>query len=109
MKHYIKAAVCAAILTTFANAALAQEKVMVGELNWAGDKIIANLVQAIVTERLGGQAGLAPGTNPVIYKAMDRGKGDIDVHPDSWLPNQQNLVVHPEPGCGEDVLRWTKR
>ncbi len=92
MKKIVKIAAIAALLTTSANLALAQEKVMVGELNWAGAKIIANLIQAVITEKLGGQAGLAPGTNPVIYKAMDRGKGDIDVHPDSWLPNQQNLV-----------------
>jgi len=92
MKNFIRTAMCAAMLSATANVALAQEKVMVGELNWAGAKIIANLIEAIITEKLGGQAGLAPGTNPVIYKAMDRGKGDIDIHPDSWLPNQQNLV-----------------
>ncbi len=92
MKKIARISVVAAMLVTSSNFALAQEKVMVGELNWAGAKIIANLLQAIITEKLGGQAELAPGTNPVIYKAMDRGKGDIDIHPDSWLPNQQNLV-----------------
>jgi hypothetical protein len=24
-----------------------------------------------------------------IYAAIDRGKGEIDVHPDIWLPNQE--------------------
>lgn len=92
MKTFIRAMVCAAVLSVSTTQVLAQEKVMVGELNWAGAKIIANLIKAIITERLGGEADLAPGTNPIIYKAMDRGKGDIDIHPDSWLPNQQTLV-----------------
>lgn len=72
--------------------AVAQEKVMIGEPSWTGAQVIAKLIKVVITERLGGQADTVPGTNPVIFQAMSRGKGDIDVHPDVWLPNQQGLV-----------------
>lgn len=29
---------------------------------------------------------------PVIWEAMDRNKGEVDIWPDVWLPNQQGLV-----------------
>ena len=32
---------------------------------------------------------LVPGNNTAIYGAIDRSKGEIEVHPDIWLPNQQ--------------------
>ena len=38
---------------------------------------------------MGGEAELVPGNNTAIYAAIDRGKGEIDVHPDIWLPNQE--------------------
>lgn len=38
------------------------------------------------------QVELVPSTNPVIFKAMGSGKGDIDVHPEVWMPNQKNLA-----------------
>ena len=72
--------------------ATAQDKVMIGEPSWPGAKIIANLIQTVISTRLGGQAAIVPGTNPVIFAAMDGGKGDIDVHPDVWLPNQKSLT-----------------
>ncbi len=75
-----------------AQPAWAQDKVMIGEPSWPGAKIIANLLQHVITNRLGGKAGIVPGTNPVIFAAMDGGKGDIDVHPDVWLPNQKSFT-----------------
>lgn len=71
---------------------LAQSKVMVGEPSWPGAKIIATLIKVVIEDKLGGEADLVPGTNPVIFAAMDGGKGDIDVHPDVWLPNQSSLT-----------------
>ncbi|MBL8359860.1 MAG: hypothetical protein JNN18_05145 [Rubrivivax sp.] len=82
----------AAVLLSAAGAAFANDKVMIGEPNWPGAKIVANLLRTVITTRLGGQVALVPGTNPVIFAAMDGGKGDIDVHPDVWLPNQKSLT-----------------
>jgi glycine betaine/proline transport system substrate-binding protein len=70
----------------------AQEKIMIGEPSWVGAKIIANVLRAVITTKLGAEAAIVPGTNPIIFAAMDGGKGDIDVHPDVWLPNQKSLT-----------------
>ena len=81
-----------AVLLSVTGPLLAADKVMIGEPNWPGARIVANLLKTVITTRLGGEAALVPGTNPVIFAAMDGGKGDIDVHPDVWLPNQKSLT-----------------
>ena len=72
-----------------ATSALGAEKVKIGVPSWTGAQAIAHLLQAVVVERIGGEAELVPGNNATIFQAMDQGKGDIDVHPDVWLPNQE--------------------
>ena len=72
--------------------AMAQELVRVAEPNWASGRAMAGLIKVIIEDKLGGQAELVPGTNAVIFAGMDRGKGEIDVHPDVWLPNQSNFT-----------------
>ncbi|SLN73797.1 Glycine betaine-binding periplasmic protein precursor [Falsiruegeria litorea R37] len=79
-------------LTLAATGAMAQEKVMVGEPSWPGAKIMSRVIGQIIETRLGGEAGYAPGANAVIFAAMDGGRGDIDVHPDVWLPNQSSFT-----------------
>lgn len=72
--------------------AMAQEKVMVGEPSWPGAKIMASLIGTVIETRLGVEVGYAPGTNAVIFASMDGGRGDIDIHPDVWLPNQASFT-----------------
>lgn len=72
--------------------AAAAEQVAIGVPNWTTAQVNANLLAAVVEERIGGEADLVPGTNATIFQAMDQGKGDIDVHPDVWLPNQETFV-----------------
>ena len=72
--------------------AMAAEKIMIGEPNWLGARLMGALIKQIIVDKLGVEADLTPATNVVIFKAMDRGKGDIDVHPDVWRPNQESLV-----------------
>ena len=91
MKRLIAAAGAAAFVA-MAGTAQASDKVMIGEPSWPGAKIVANVLKEVITTKLGGQADLVPGTNPVIFAAMDGGRGDIDVHPDVWLPNQKSLT-----------------
>lgn len=86
------AVLAAAVLGSLATSASASDKVVIGEPSWPGAKIIANLVRTVITTRLGKEAGIVPGNNAVIFAAMDSGKGDIDVHPDVWLPNQKSLT-----------------
>jgi len=40
----------------------------------------------------------------MIFQAMDQGKGDIDVHPDVWLPNQESFTRTYVDGAGTVVL-----
>ena len=72
--------------------AYAQELVAIGEPNWTSGRAMAGLIKVVIEDKLGGKAELVPGTNAVIFKGMDRGKGEIDVHPDVWMPNQENFT-----------------
>ena len=85
-------ALSGAIALTTSTVAIAQEVVKVAEPNWASGRAMAGLIKVVIEDKLGGKVELVPGTNAVIFKAMDRGKGEIDVHPDVWLPNQSNFT-----------------
>ena len=81
-------------------ASLSAEKVNIGAPSWTGAQAIAALLQAVVVERIGGEANLVPGNNATIFQGMHQGKGDIDVHPDVWLPNQQSFTKKYVDGAG---------
>lgn len=85
-------ALSALALVCAATTASAQEKVMVGEPSWPGAKIMSRVIAQVIETRLGGETDFAPGANAVIFAAMDGGRGDIDVHPDVWLPNQASFT-----------------
>ena len=89
MKHTLRSLTAAATLALMSSTTLAAEKVNIGVPSWTGAQAIAHLLKAVVETRIGGEAGLVPGNNATIFQAMDQGKGDIDVHPDVWLPNQE--------------------
>lgn len=103
MKKMLISAMCALAVTT-SSAALAAEKVNIGAPAWTGAQAIAHLIQEIVVSRIGGEANLVPGNNAAIFAAMDAGKGDIDVHPDVWLPNQQSFTDKYVKGTGNVAL-----
>jgi len=68
------------------------EEVKIGVPSWTGAQAIAHVLGEIVTSRIGGEVEFVPGNNATIFQAMDQGKGDIDVHPDVWLPNQESFT-----------------
>ena len=68
------------------------ESVNIGQPSWVGAKAIATLIEVVVTDKIGGEANQVPGNNASIFQAMNAGKGDIDVHPDVWLPNQESFT-----------------
>ena len=87
-------AVIGATVMAFAVATSAAEgNVSIGVPNWDYAKVISNVLKVISEERLGTQVSIVPATNPVAFRAMHRGKGDIDVHPDVWMPNQQSFTA----------------
>ena len=77
---------------TFGSTAANAESVNIGAPAWTGAQAIAHLIQEIVVTKMGGTAELVPGNNGAIFQAMDQGKGDIDIHPDVWLPNQESFT-----------------
>ncbi len=65
-------------------------EVNIGVPNWAAAQVMTNIMRTVLSNELGVEVNLVPGTNPVLFEAMD--EGSIDVHPDVWMPNQKNLV-----------------
>ena len=85
----IKSTLVAGLISILSIFSANAEKVKIGDPGWTGATAIANLLAAVVIDKMGGEAELVPGNNTAIYAAIDRGKGEIDVHPDIWLPNQE--------------------
>ena len=79
---------CAAALLASAGVAQAAD-VVIGVPNWPSVNAEAHIIKVIMEDNLGLEVELQNGTNPVIFEAMD--KGSMHVHPEVWLPNQQNL------------------
>lgn len=92
MKTTLRALVLSAAISPFALVANAAEEVKIGVPSWTGAQAIAHVLGEIVTSRIGGTVEYVPGNNATIFQAMDQGKGDIDVHPDVWLPNQESFT-----------------
>jgi glycine betaine/proline transport system substrate-binding protein len=94
----------AAVVSFGALPALAAEEVKIGLPSWTGAQAIGHLLGEVVTSRIGGKVEYVPGNNATIFQAMDQGKGDIDVHPDVWLPNQESFTNKYVEGAGTVVL-----
>jgi len=92
MKTKFKSLGLAATVSIFALPAFAAEEVNIGVPSWTGAQAIAYVLGEVVESRIGGTVDYVPGNNATIFQAMDQGKGDIDVHPDVWLPNQESFT-----------------
>ncbi len=92
MKITMKSIVLATAMGAVAVPAFAAEEVKIGVPSWTGAQAIAHVLGNIVETRIGGTVEFVPGNNATIFQAMDQGKGDIDVHPDVWLPNQESFT-----------------
>ncbi|SMX50833.1 ABC transporter substrate-binding protein [Maliponia aquimaris] len=92
MRKTLKTIGLAAAVSALALPAFAAEEVKIGVPSWTGAQAIAHLLGAVVETRIGGTVEYVPGNNATIFQAMDQGKGDIDVHPDVWLPNQESFT-----------------
>ncbi len=63
--------------------------VVIGVPNWPTVNATAHILKHVIEDNLGLEVELQNGANPIIFEGMD--KGAIHVHPEVWLPNQQNL------------------
>ena len=80
--------VTAAALVTIGGAAVAED-IVLGVPNWAAANATSNILKIVIEDNFGLEVGLQNGTNPIIFEAMD--SGSMHLHPEVWLPNQQNL------------------
>jgi glycine betaine/proline transport system substrate-binding protein len=61
--------------------------------NYATATAVMNVIKAAAEQELGLEVSTVTTTAvPVIWEAMSRNKGEVDIWPDVWLPNQQGLV-----------------
>ncbi len=63
--------------------------VIIGVPNWPSVAATADILKRIIEDNLGLEVELQSASNPIIFEAMDQGR--MHVHPEVWLPNQQNL------------------
>ena len=63
--------------------------IVIGVPNWPSVAATADILKVVIEDNYGLEVELQNGTNPVIFEAMDG--GSIHIHPEVWLPNQQNL------------------
>jgi|SRR5690242_4273947 glycine betaine/proline transport system substrate-binding protein len=87
----------------------AKTKVVIGEQTWTGATAIQYVLKVIMEKYLDADVGSIAAGEPVLWEAMDRGDGSVDVLPDVWsehLPEQLNKYV--VPGSRETVILNTK-
>lgn len=81
---FITAGVVAALTTP----AFASD-IVIGVPNWSSVNATAHILEVVIEQNLGLDVELQNATNPIVFEAMD--KGSMHVHPEVWMPNQQNL------------------
>lgn len=97
--------------------AMAADEVVLGELSWDGSRAIAHVLKAAIDQHLDHEARIIQAEPAVIFAAMDKGDGSIDVFTDLWMPNQaekwaryiaegsrQSVLVNDEPYMGVQGL-----
>lgn len=87
MKKTVKLA-CTALLASLGSNAYAAD-IVIGVPNWASVRGTAHILKVALEDNLGLSVELQNGTNPIIFEAMD--SGAMQIHPEVWMPNQQNL------------------
>ena len=74
--------------TLLAGPAMAAD-IVIGVPNWPSVNATAHILKVAIEQNLGLEVELQNGTNPIVFEAMD--SGAMHVHPEVWMPNQQNL------------------
>lgn len=113
-----KVVVLSSVAVMSASGAVAQAAdVVIGVPNWPSVLATAHILKVAIEDNLGLEVELQSGTNPVLFAGMD--KGSIHVHPEVWLPNNDNLKkqfvdgkktvkMNPNSVLGEQAMCVTK-
>lgn len=76
--------------TMLASAPAMAADIVIGVPNWPSVTVTAKILKTAIEDNLGYEVELQNGTNAIVFEAMDA--GSMHIHPEVWLPNQQNLV-----------------
>ena len=71
----IKTTLVAGLISLFATFSTFAEKVKIGDPGWTGATAIANLLAAVVIDKMGGEAELVPGTTLQSMGQLTEAKG----------------------------------
>lgn len=89
----MKTTLLAATFLTLVGGAAYAADVTMPDPNYATATAVMNVIKAAAEQELGLEVSTVTTTAvPVIWEAMDRNKGEVDIWPDVWVPNQQGLV-----------------
>lgn len=100
MKYRMPGTALGVLLLAHASSALAADVTM-PDPNYATATAVMNVIKAAAEQELGLEVSTVTTTAvPVIWEAMDRNKGEVDIWPDAWVPNQQGLVDKYVKGAG---------
>ena len=90
MKQANKKLAGALVASAMAASSAAQAAdIVIGVPNWPTVAMTADVLKVVIEDNFGLEVELQNGTNPIIFEAMD--SGSMHVHPEVWLPNQDNL------------------
>lgn len=89
MKKMVKISTLATIISTFIAPPSFAADIVIGVPNWPSVRVTAHVLKVAMEENLGLEVELQNAANPVVFEAMD--SGSMHVHPEVWLPNQNNL------------------
>ena len=85
----IKTALLAGLFGVSGMAGASAADLVLGVPNWPAASATANILKVVIEDNFGLEVELQSGTNPIIFEAMDQ--GSMHLHPEVWMPNQQNL------------------
>ena len=87
------ASILAPLVFGLAPLASSAADVVIPDPNYASGRATAYAVKAIIEQALGLDVEMLNTTAvPVIWEAMAKGNGDIDIWTETWLPNQAGLA-----------------
>ncbi len=84
-----RAALAASAMSLASVSVASAADLVLGVPNWPAANATANILKVVIEDNFGLEVELQNGTNPIIFEAMDA--GSMHLHPEVWMPNQQNL------------------
>ncbi|WP_162844885.1 glycine betaine ABC transporter substrate-binding protein [Pontivivens insulae] len=78
-----------------------EQTVRIGQPNWFAGELVSLMLERIINERLGLSVERVPGTNAEIFDGILSETPTLDLHADTWMPNQAFWV---QPGLDSGAL-----